>query len=222
MTRKAVKAMQVVAVLLLGCLALSKAQQGEATARQEVSNEKRALVKELLDLTNSKQTSDAMFNAQFDQMEKQLPEIEWQVISAMENFKKLTAAQRDELRAKVNLSSLRLSKRMRELFLQRIDMRQLVEDISYSVYDKHFTVEELRDLVAFNKSPTGKKVLEVMPALFAESVAKTSEIVTPKVKEIVDEIQKDETKQLAQEVDLLLKSRPKPTPPKKRPASRRP
>jgi uncharacterized protein len=221
MIRKALTIIQLCSTLLLSCGVVAMAQ-GQAAATKEdttVSPEKRALVKELLDLTNSRQSSAALFKAQFDEMEKQLPEIEWQAITAIQDFGKLTPAQRNQMRAKLGESTLRMSTRIKTLFEERIDMQQLIEDITVSVYDKHFSADELRDLVTFYKSPTGKKVMEVTPLMLSESAAKASELVAPKVTAIVEEIQKEETKQFTHDIQELLKATPKPAP---KPAGRRP
>src|SRR6266480_2771013 len=225
MIRKAVKLIQVLTLLLVSCFAASQAQQvetlpkPEAMPKHEVSAEKRALVKQILDLTNSRQSSEAIFNAQFDEMEKQMPDIQWQAISSMEEFKKLTPAQKEEVRTRVKQSSTRQAQRIKELFLQRIDMKQLVEDISYAVFCKHITEAELRDLVTFYSSPTGKKVVAETPALFAESIAKAAELIAPRVNQIVEETSKDQTNELEQEVQQLLKT--KPSTPAKKPTARR-
>jgi|SRR5215813_1835252 len=190
------------------------------TAAPEVSASKRALIKEILDLTNSRTGSEAMFTAQFTQMEKQLPEAQWQAISSTDEFKKLTAAQQEQLHTRIKESSGRSTQRMKELFLERVDLKRLVENISYTVYDKHFTEAELTDLAAFYRSPTGKKVVAEMPALFADSIAKGSEIVSPKIQEIFDEVQKEETERLTKEIDKVLKAPAKPAATRR--SSRRP
>src|SRR6185295_6361496 len=105
----------------------------------EVSAAKRALIKEILDLTNSREASESMFSAQFDEMQKQMPNIMWESISSMIEFKRLTTAQQDEVRLKMNERSARAAQHIKELFLQRIDMKRMIEEISYVVYDKHFT-----------------------------------------------------------------------------------
>ncbi|MDQ2856193.1 MAG: DUF2059 domain-containing protein [Acidobacteriota bacterium] len=215
-------------VIILCCLARSQGQEPEtnlqpdAAPKQEVSAEKRTLIKQILDETNSQQNADAMFSAQFDATIKQLPEVQWQTISSSAEFKRLRPAQQEEVREKFDENIARVSKRIKELFLQRIDMKQMVEDISYSVYDKHFTETELKDLVAFYGSPTGKKVIAEMPALFAESIAKAGEIIGPRVKGIIDEIQREQTNELSKQIDVLLKSAPKPLPKKRTPVRRRP
>ena len=221
MTSRVLKTMQMLLILLVarGAVTMAQVESPAKPAATSASAEKRALVRELLDLTNSRQNTETLFNAQFDEMEKRLPEIEWQAITAIQDFGKLTLTQRNQMRAKLSESTLRMSKRIRTLFVERIDMQQLIEDITFSVYDRHFTVDELRNLVAFYKSPTGKKVVEVTPLMLTESAAKAGELVAPKVTAIVEEIQKEETKQFTHEIQELLKSTPKAAP---KPANRSP
>lgn len=47
---------------------------------------------------------------------------------------------------------------------------ELVEMFS-AVYERHFTVEELRLLLAFYDTPTGRKLLSALPAITRESMA---------------------------------------------------
>lgn len=218
---KPARLMQLFAMIFLFCLATAQAQEPGATPAPtpELSAAKKALVKEILDLTNSRQASESMFTSQFDGIEKQMTDIHWQSISSMEGMQQLTPAQRDEVLAKIKESTARVSKRIKELFLKRIDMKQLVEDVSYATYDKHFTEAELTDLVAFYKSATGRKVIAEMPALFAESIQKAGEIIAPKVREIVAETQKDEANDITKEVELLIKTMPKTPPAKKKQAA---
>jgi hypothetical protein len=224
MNRKAFRFVAAPAIMLLCCLAASQAQEATATPKpeapkQEVSATKRTLIKQILDLTNAARISEGMFDAQFDEMKKELPAMQLRVISSMDEFKRLSPTQQEEVRTRVKESSDRISKRLKEVFLQRIDLKQLVEEISYSIYDKHFSEGELTDLVTFYKSTTGQKVIAEMPSLFAESIEKSLEIVIPKVKEVVADMQKEQTSQLTKEIDAVLKSSPKP--PKKTTSTRR-
>ncbi len=41
----------------------------------------------------------------------------------------------------------------------------------YAIYERYFTLEELEGLIAFNKSPIGRKANRVMPILMRESSA---------------------------------------------------
>lgn len=52
--------------------------------------------------------------------------------------------------------------------------RQIVDSVSDAmkdapaIYERYFTAQEMRDLVAFYKTPTGAKTLQVMPAVMAD------------------------------------------------------
>lgn len=43
--------------------------------------------------------------------------------------------------------------------------KKLVNEEMLSIYDKHFTHEEIKDLIRFYESPTGKKMLEKTPEI---------------------------------------------------------
>lgn len=201
-----------VVALLFSLLAIAtKAQDPPANATASVSPEKLALIRELMELASSKKTIDAMLKAQAEEMEKQLPEIIWQAVSGMKELESLTPAQRDEIRSQVVSSSVRTGRRLYEALLERIDFNKLIEDISVPLHDKYFTESELRDLVAFYKSPTGKKVIEVMPNLAVESMTRTSEIIMPKVADMIRKIQEEETQLMTKQIQEKVKTKEKST-----------
>ena len=96
-------------------------------------------------------------------------------------------------------SQRRFSKRFRELYPQRVNLEQVMEQLYYPLYSKYFTEDELRDLVIFYKSPTGKKSIMVMPQLMQESMQKSSELLNPKLIQLVNEIMEEEKKRLEEE-----------------------
>jgi hypothetical protein len=91
---------------------------------------------------------------------------------------------------------IRFSKRFRELLQQRINRAEIIEQIYYPLYDKHFTVEELKGLVAFYKTPVGQKAIQVMPQLVQEAMQKASELMLPKLRALVGEIMEEEMNRL--------------------------
>jgi hypothetical protein len=210
------------AVLLSLFVAGVHGQESSPSPTQTISREKQALIQELLELTSPKKTVDAMLQAQADQMEKQLPNIVWQAVSGMKELQNLTPKQREEIRLQVVSTSLRSGRRMYELLLQKIDFNKLIGDISLPLYDKYFTEAELRDLVTFQKSATGKKVVEVMPNLMVESMTRTTEIIMPKISEALSQIQAEETQLVTKEIQASVKAREKSAKPAARtPAKRR-
>ena len=144
----------------------------------------------------------------------------WQSVSGMPELKGLTFSQTAELKAKVSAATVDAGRRMYELMQQKIDFLKVIEQVSEPIYDKYFTAEELAALVTFYKTPTGRKVLDISPQLFAESMSRTSELIMPKILEAMKELQEEETHRATDEIQATLKSfqkepapatRPKPT-----------
>jgi hypothetical protein len=76
----------------------------------------------------------------------------------------------------------------RDRVAKKIDVTQLIEQVSYPIYDKYFTEPELRDIISFYKSATGKKAIAIMPQIFNDSFTRTNEILLPKMSSILKEI----------------------------------
>jgi len=197
-------------------------QQGQADKAQDISPQKQALIKELLDAIDIKKNSEAVLNTMFDQMEKQMPEITWQALSEMKEIKELTPAEQQHLRDEISESAIRTSQRFRELLTQRVNFVQMTEEISSQLYAKYFSENELRDLVTFYKSSTGRRTLEIMPNLLSESMTKANERIMPVVKDLMNEISSDEKTRFQTEMVALVKSHHKTVTPQSKSRQRRP
>ena len=60
--------------------------------------------------------------------------------------------------------------RYRQLVREKIDYREWVRDVYVPLYAKYFTEEQLADLVAFYKTPTGQRVIKAMPQIESEAM----------------------------------------------------
>lgn len=177
----------ILCVLLCGSAALARAQQPQ----QELTPEKRALINELLAAIDARTTVNSLIDTMLSQAEKSSEQMVADTISERGD---MTPQEKEEHRKKMMASSARMNKRFRELMAQRIDMLKIMQDISYSVYYKYFTEDEIKDMIAFYKSPTGKKSIEVMPKLFSDSMTRTAEVLMPKLRQIIKEITDEELK----------------------------
>ncbi len=54
--------------------------------------------------------------------------------------------------------------------MEKVDPEELI-NIIIPIYSKHFTHDEIKELLKFYKTPTGKKVILVMPRVMQENVA---------------------------------------------------
>jgi hypothetical protein len=190
-------------------------QQQSQIKPNQISPEKRALISELLEVTEAKKNALAVFNAMLDENEKQMPDIVWQGLLNQKEFQELDAEAKDALRKELLAESERMNKRIRELFSAGIDMARVIEDVSIDLYDKYFTEDEIKDLIVFYKSHTGKKTTEVLPKMFGESMTNTMDAIKPKVLEIVAQLVNEETARVKKELETK-KSPAARTPPQSR------
>lgn len=142
-----------------------------------------------------------LFNSVTDMEEKQLPDLVWQGVAGTEEFKTLSKVEQEELRSRLIDNAARDRKRINELFSQQIDFPAVIEKISFNLCDKYFTEAELKDLIAFYKSSTGKKSIKLMPKMFTESMAMTIEAFQPKMVAIMAQISNEQAEQLKKELE---------------------
>ena len=64
-----------------------------------------------------------------------------------------------------------LNRELIGLFEARVDVPGGLLDRIVAVYDKHFTHAEIKELLAFNETPIGRKTLQVLPTLMSESMS---------------------------------------------------
>ena len=208
-------------VAVYGQTSTAVPQQSQSNQSQEISPEKRALVKELVEAINVRKSAKDMFEVIETQMQKQMVDTMWQTLSQMKEMKELTDEDRQDLQDKIKQNAQQGFKRFVDSLNKRVDFGQLTEDVSISIYAKYFTEKELKDLIVFYNSDTGKRSMEIAPSLMAESMSQTSERLMPVMDDIMRDIASDDTKKLRDEVTSLAKSHHRQTTPKRRVARRR-
>ncbi|MEI8139668.1 MAG: DUF2059 domain-containing protein [bacterium] len=75
-------------------------------------------------------------------------------------------------------------------FETKMDMATLIEQI-IPLYDKYYTLEDLKSINAFYQSPTGQKVLSTSPQIFQESLTIGQKWGEKMGKEASDEFEKE-------------------------------
>jgi len=134
----------------------------------------------------------------------------WEALSNTKEIQALSPAEREGLKQRRIENSIRDSKRVRSLIMSKMDLPTLIEEITYKVYDKYFSENELKDLTAFYKSATGRKSIEVMPSLFSESINEAIIALKPKMTRIMDELREEELKRARQELESKKATKPAP------------
>jgi len=65
---------------------------------------------------------------------------------------------------------------------------KIVDENMVSIYSKHFSDEEIKDLIAFYKTPTGKKLIEKQTIISKESMELTMKYMPEFQKKITEKI----------------------------------
>jgi uncharacterized protein len=162
-----------------------------AIAQSTISPEKRALIKEMIEATDVQKTGDTMIKAIIDQMEKDAPQRVTEIVNARTD---LTPQEREKMILEVTAADARFTRRFRELLKEKLNWPQMMDELLYPIVDKYYTEDDLRNIIAFYKSPTGRKMLADMPQMMTDIILKSEEIVRPKVMEISKQILDEEAK----------------------------
>lgn len=162
---------------------------------------KKALILELLKMTDADKQVEMIINQLTLSHQKRYPSLLAQAINAAPN---LSEEKKKELIASAQEQSVRSSERLRQLFVQRIDLSQVMQEVALQVYDKNFTESEMQDIITFYKTPTGKKTLQALPAVMSESMEMTTALITPPLGEIMKQVLEEERARL-QSLDAAAK-----------------
>ncbi|KKD39639.1 MAG: DUF2059 domain-containing protein [Limnoraphis robusta] len=160
---------------------------------QQIPEEKRKLIEEFLELTGGEKTFQQVSQAMLSQMEQQFTAM---LGSDLVGSPQLSPQERQQVAANMNREMSRIAQKYNQLFLERIDYQKIVEEVYYPLYDKYFTNDDLRVLIDFYKSPTGRRTIEIMPQLLQESVQRTAQVIAPTVTSIIQEIITEELKRI--------------------------
>ena len=163
-----------------------------AKAQDEIEPAKRALIKQLYMATRADKMAESFTKIILTQMERDLPKM----LSESPEMMDLKGRDREQVQRTIVETSARIFRRFKELMPQRIKFAEVMEQMFYPIYDKFFTEEELKDLVAFYKSTTGQKSIEVMPQLMQDAIQRSSQALNAKVMELVTEVMQEEKKNI--------------------------
>lgn len=158
-------------------------------SQQDISPEKKALIQELRQLTESATfvTSSIEMKANINVKTDDL-----------ENNPSLTEAQKQEVRKLIAESKQHLDLAMKNYLADQTIVQQINDDIGFQLFDTNFTDDELKELIAFYKTPIGQKAAKNMPAIRSQLLKsfakqreqKAGEFMTPVIKAEMERLQK--------------------------------
>jgi hypothetical protein len=126
-----------------------------------IAQDKTSDIKRLLGLINSEQMAESMLNTMAPMLKLQSNEA-----------------------PKGSGNKENMDKNMDVMAEEMKEIMNLLKAESVNIYDKHFTHEEIKDMIRFYESPTGKKMLEKNPEI-------TQELMTVMMTKYMPEFQKE-------------------------------
>lgn len=167
-----------------------------AYAQDAPTPEKKALIKELMKLLNASTNVDALAEQFLEQgLKHDGPLISQELLREIPQ-QKLSPAEQRRLKSEADEAAQRILVRIRTEFPKRVNFGELLDRIGVEIYGKHFTEEELKELLTIYKSLTMQKFLRLLPQITAEMFPKMEEWVTPTFTQLADELITEEKKRL--------------------------
>lgn len=151
---------------------------------QPISETKRSLIYQLLELTGGRQQYEQTNQLLFAQMQQQLQPMLEQMVRSRSD---LSAAEQQALIEDLTANTTQLIARLNEVIQTEITYDQVLERVYYPVYDQYFTEEDLSGLIAFYETPTGKRLLAVSPQIVQTSLQLSNELFLPRILEVVNQ-----------------------------------
>jgi uncharacterized protein len=155
-----------------------------ANAFAQGSPAQEAAVKEMLEALNFRQTMSQMVGA----MGAQMPQMLDQMLEG--NSKSLSDGERAAMKQSARESQAKMFAEMNAIFQDPAFM-QSVEDIMGRAYAKHFSVEEIKGITAFYRSPAGAKMLSSQPLIVQQAMPEMMSLMAPKMNAIVEKSTKE-------------------------------
>jgi len=167
-----------------------------AHAQNPPATEKKALVKELMRLMNATSNSEAFANQMLENMREPFVTLVSQGLQREFQAQKLSPAEQQRLKSETEEAARHILARIRTEFPKRINLDELLDQVGLEMYGKHFTEEELRELVALYRSPAAQKLVRILPQILAETSPKIEELMAPALNQLVGELIAEEKKKL--------------------------
>lgn len=139
--------------------------QAAPAGSNQISEEKKLLLRELVEIMGSKKTYEQTQKLIVAQMQQQFNSAGGR--SGGSDF----------------------SKFMKE-FNEKFTYEQMLERVLYPTYDQYFSETDIKGMIAFYKTPTGAKMVSVTPQLTQTIFKRTFEVVTPYITEMTEKMKK--------------------------------
>ncbi len=123
----------------------------------------------------------------------------------IQNIGDITPEQKEKLKQLFDQSMGSYVKRMKVKIGEVMPLNELIENVYYPAFSKHFTIAEIKELIAFYESPIGQKFTATTPTVMQESTTIMNEKYTPQLQKIGGKIAEEELKKIKPDLEKLQK-----------------
>jgi len=105
-----------------------------------------------------------------------------------------TPDEQQRLKSEADEATQRILAHVRVEFPKRVNLAELLDRVGAEIYAKHFSDEEIKELIVLYKSPSMQKLLLLLPQITGETLPKVQEWVTPTITKLMEEAFTEEKK----------------------------
>ncbi len=168
-----------------------------AKSDAELTESKHEMIRELLTIVGvagmAEQMRDHQSIVELMRMQPSYPQMMEFAVSEQADL-----SEQDRQRLLARLANFdAFAERFRSLFAERLNFSEIIETVYLPIYDKYFSEEELREMLAFYRTPVGRRSIEVMPSLLQEAGRGIEQAVQPVAVGLIQEIVAEERAKLA-------------------------
>lgn len=164
--------------------------------QDRISPQKKALIKEFLNLIDATKAAETTIRQIQQQLRGATSVVFAQGLRELLASEKMAPTDRTRAEARVNEAAERVVERIQIEIPKRINYAEVLEQVLTEIYDKHFTEEDLKELVALYKTPTAQKFVKLAPQMSVEAMPKVQEMILPTITQTITEIVEDEKKKI--------------------------
>ena len=158
-----------------------------ARAQDTLTPEKKALIKEFMKLMTTSTNSEAVVDQFLGQGLNQSAPLISQALLADIPKENLSPDEQKRLKSEADEATQRIFVRVRAEFPKRVNFGELFDRIGLEIYAKHFSEEEIKELIILYKSPAAQKLLRLLPQITSEILPKVQEWITPELTQLIQE-----------------------------------
>ncbi len=154
------------------------------TASAEMTPQKRELIRELIELSGGVISTDEVNRMLLAQFEKVYGTMIEQLVA---DDPTLSPEDQQALRERLGDFDW-FSKAFSARFPERVDLIAIREQAYFPLYDRYFEESELKEILAFYRTPVGKKAVSVLPVIVQEGMEAARPLFQPQVLALAVEI----------------------------------